>query len=245
MPPFRASQLIYSEFPEDKGRSLHNDLERKDVTYTTYAHTPRGDLDIGASQTLHFGSPSREHLSSEASQEAIENYKHQGIADHKGDKNDLDDFSLESFELDPEVMKPPPPLSEESNEEEPADEDKEEIRKEDILDVSNSTESETTDSTDAPVVTTQLEIPSTPAAFTRTTVHTSVYPIMRRPIQSYRSSGLQLISNGKPIHIDKWRTVLSQRELTSLQMMKPPPLARSQTWRKKLKLRSRPTIIYL
>ncbi|KAK9499382.1 hypothetical protein O3M35_002428 [Rhynocoris fuscipes] len=265
MPPFRASQLIYSEFPEDKGRSLYNEIERKDTRAgyraTKYGYEVR-DSKHEASNRYKDYIKSREELTSDESlsaQESMEYLKYNNFQDYKGEKNDIDDFTLESFELDPEVMKPPPPMEETENtgaeEDDTGEKKKDEpvgrasrldTSSEDMSDVSNSTESESNEvSTDPPVLTTQLEVPVTQSPLIRTTsVQVTMIPVAvpRRPIASYRSAGnLQLIA--KPMYTTKWRTVLSPRQLSALQMMKPPPLA--QSWRKKLKVRSRPTIIYL
>ncbi|BES89846.1 Hypothetical protein NTJ_02653 [Nesidiocoris tenuis] len=285
-PPFKPSQMVYSEFPEDRGRSMNLFSRRKDapsrqrishpqkpphipkdgigfgnrltVDYddppsrghssgTDYVDHPsdqytdkdydqrlRGnqnylDYDDGASSS-HEGAEKQKDYSLENSAEYVDQYNNRFNDDYKDKKSKEDDnvepnFTLEDFELDPEVMNPPPPLSTRP------------LKKAKGTGPSEDGAGGKHDEVHEPTIAERPERPQIN--------HQGYQP--HEPVQHHQieatsppligSSMQQVFQNPPLIQMTpsqpgwgRWKNVLAQTETSNLQVMKPPPLGQAQTW---------------
>uniref|UniRef100_A0A0K8TFL7 Translation initiation factor IF-2 n=1 Tax=Lygus hesperus TaxID=30085 RepID=A0A0K8TFL7_LYGHE len=292
-PPFRPSQVLYSEFPEDRGRSL--DIDRKDISRKGYPLAPAPPYSYDPPPNNHLpgdpaprdysddypegggggggekdypdkdyplsysssglGGPPRDYpdygnsasreepvgspeYSSESSHEAYKQYS--SYDDYRDDKSkeaeeSERDFTLEDFELDPEVVVPYATRNKSSNpppsRHRPSQGDSPPPRIRPSQDDPRPHD-EVHEPTEPP--NTQLEIPATqPSSSIRhptpIPIQATGYPLTRTPVPVFRNPALSLMTPNQA-GWGHWKDVLEQAELSNLQVMKPPPLGQAQTW---------------
>ncbi|XP_014247986.1 uncharacterized protein LOC106665784 isoform X2 [Cimex lectularius] len=216
MPPFRPSQLIYSEFPEDRARSLN--LNRRESFINHYEKKPRTlspqPKDYPEDNTI-------THYSAQTGSDDFFNFNlFSGLKGVKYEK------PSEILERDAQILDGMnPPLSPEGRSKD-SDNSHEGTRQDYFYTSTNHLE--------YPVVGQEKKIVTRPPQ--SSTLANTVYPINKISVfkNPPKPPGFKLWPG-----LARWKTVLEDQEL-SLQYMKPPPLGQKQIWARTYKQRLRP-----